>query len=255
MRLFEIDETHNVRPNKQWIGLIPEFALLLRRDKGSVGDSDGRKKLKSRKELAYIYFVSDFGSPIRDWLPEEKIKEAMYYAGLTENDLKDEGLQEAIKKYQELQYKNARSLRSYNAMKKGLDNLDTHMENVDFTLTDKKGELLHDPNKHAALIERMTSVYEKLRNFEKFVEDDLKANPDSIQGSRTLGDQEARRNPTVSTWSESEIASGSANTAEGSEDKGKTFGDMEKLVHTQRKTYADTELEDIDVLEDDHTKK
>lgn len=38
---------------------VPEFKEILRRDKGSEGDSDGRKKYKAFKEFAYIYHMGD----------------------------------------------------------------------------------------------------------------------------------------------------------------------------------------------------
>lgn len=260
MRLFEIDETHNVRPNKEWIALIPEFANLLKRDKGSPGDGEGRKKLKARKELSYIFFFCDFASPIRDWLPEEKEQEALYYAGLTTEDLKDEGMKAAIAKYEELQVKAARSLRTYKSIKKGLDSLDHYMEHVNFTDVDKKGELLHDPDKYAKLIERMTKVYQQLREFEKFVEDDLKQGADSIQGNRTLGDQEVKRNPAVKAWSEEDIRRGSAHAAGVDpeaeqvphDNKTPTFMDLQKQIHAPRRTnFSEAELAQLEDDDDD----
>lgn len=251
MRLFEIDETYNVKPNKIWISLIPEFANLFRRDKGSSGDSDGRKKAKARKELSFIYFFCDFGSPLRDWLPEEKEKEALYYSRLTESDLKDEGLQQAIKKYIELQNKAARSMRTYNAITKGLDKLDLYLESVDFTETDKKGELKHDPDSYAKLIERMTKVYAQRREFEKFVEDDLKSNDDTIQGQRTLGDNEATKKVTTKSWSESDIIEGSAHAAENAKGGTGSFAAMGKFVTASRKQYSSEEIEHMQVMGED----
>lgn len=248
MRLFEIDETHNVRPNRQWIALIPEFAILLKKDKGSEGDSDGRKKLKARKQLAYIYFYCDFGSPIRDYTEDEKRKESRYYSGLTEEDEKEDILVAAINKYNELQYKAARSMRTFNAAKKGLDGLDKYLESINFTDVDKKGELLHDPDKYQKMLKGLNGMYKELREFEKFVEDDLKANPDAIQGQRTLGDNEARANPRMEVWSEVEVASRSAYEQQ----EGATFTQMESLVHKQRKTYTNEELDNLDILGDDN---
>lgn len=257
MRLFEIDETHNVRPNKQWIALIPEFANLLRRDKGSKGDSEGRSKAQARKELAFIFFFCDFASVLRDWLPEEKEKEAIYYAGLKNEDettedcvkrlKKDEGLQEAINKYIELQHRAARSLRTYEAVNKGLDSLDAYINSINFTEVDKKGEMKHDANKFQQLIERMAGLYQKRREFEKFVEDDLKAGADNIQGNRTLGDQEANRSGTTPAWSEMDIAKGSAHVAEETKTSSSTFTDLAKIIHTPRKKeFSDQELDQIE---------
>lgn len=248
MRLFEIDETHNVRPNKVWIDLIPEFSAILRRDKGSKGDSQGRAKLRSRKELAYIYFLCDFGSPLRDWLPDEKRKEALYYAGLQAEEI-DDVLNAAIAKYNELQNRAARSLRTFQAMNKGLDQLDAYLEAINFSDVDRKGELRHDPSKIGALMERMTGLYQKRRDFEKFVEDDLKANPEAIQGNRTLGDQEANKGIKVKEWSEADVQAGSihvAGKALPGAGTSKTFIDMARIVQKDTRLNAD-ELDDLEV--------
>ncbi len=250
-RLFEIDETYNVKPNKVWIGLIPEFLNLFKKDKGSKGDSDGRSKLYARKQITYVYFYVDFSSPLRDWKSDEKQQEALYYAQLTIEDLKNEDLQLAIKKYEELQNKAARSMRTYTAIRKGLDQLDDYMENVNFTDVDKKGELKHDPDTYAKLIERMTKVYSQLREFEKFVEDDLKNNDDTIQGTRTLGDNEAQKKLTSKPWSENDIANGSAHTAENTSTNTGTFAGMAAIVKQERKEYSKDDIEHLSVMGED----
>jgi len=250
MRLFEIDETHNVRPNRAWIDLIPEFHALLKRDKGSKGDSQGRNKLRARKELAYIYFLCDFGSPIRDWREDEKKKEALYYAGLEAEDI-DEVVETAIKKYVDLQHRAARSIRTFQSMNKCIDQLDSYLENVNFTEKDRKGELIHDPSKIGALMERMTSLYQKRRDFEKFVEDDLKANPDAIQGNRTLGDNEANQSFNKPAWSEGDIAKGSLHNGSpaAGTSTGKTFADIQKTINAGSTKLSDFSEEDIDSME------
>lgn len=250
MRLFEIDETHNVRPNRVWIDLIPEFSIILRRDKGSKGDSQGRSKLRARKELSYIYFMCDFSSPLRDWLYAEKRKESLYYAGLEEADI-DEVVQAAVAKYIELQNKAARSLRTFQAVNKGLDQLDAYLESVNFQDTDRKGELVHDPNRISSLMERMTVLYQKRRDFEKFVEDDLKANPEAIQGNRTLGDQEAGSTMNKIVWSETDIIKGSdhaAATGTSSVKEGSTFEDIKKTINDSQLKLSEFSEKEIDEM-------
>lgn len=252
MRLFEIDDNHQVRPNREFIGLIPEFKALLVGDKGSKGDSDGRRKLKARAQLAYIYFLVDFGSPLRDWEPIEKEREARNYAGLSEEDAKDKDLQLAIAKYTELQYKNARSLRTFDRMKLGLDKLDDYLGDVDLTTTDKKGELVHDADKYRKTMEGMTSLYDKFHAFEKYVEEDLKKSESTIQGNRTLGDQELRRNPTMKSWSEEDIKNGSAHRAGFDPEaavisSGGTFADLQKQIISKKvDLFTKEELDSVD---------
>src|SRR5579872_927060 len=132
MKLFEIDDNNNVKLNKPWIMLIPEFKALFIRDKGNNHATEpGRYKYRAIKEFSFIYFNVDFGSPIRDWEVADKRKEALVYAGLTEDDI-DNKVKEAEKKYEELQIKASRSLRTYRSMLKGLDALDKHFEAINF---------------------------------------------------------------------------------------------------------------------------
>ena len=141
MRLFTINESNQVELNKPWIMLVPEFAILLRRDKGSEGDYRGDKKLKATKELTFIYFDLDFTSPIREWEDYERRQEAMRYADLTEADL-DDKVMEAHAQYDKMLLGSSRSLKTLKAVELSLDQLDNYFETIDFTLTDKKGELL-----------------------------------------------------------------------------------------------------------------
>lgn len=221
MKLFEIDENFQIQPNKVWIAMIPELANLLKRDKGSKGDVEGRKKLRARKEFIYIYMVCDFGSPLREYDPIEKVTEALKYAELTLQDI-DADIKVAVDKYLSMQLKASRSLRTYNSMLKGLDALDKHFEDVDFTRTDDDGRLLYSPDKYAASITRMNKVYDELDKFKKRVDKDLENDETGIRGQATLGDNEAKRTNANTTWSESDIRMQSAETAGETKDKNST---------------------------------
>src|SRR5678815_2146467 len=118
MRLFEIDEaSQSVMLNKPWIYLIPEFDVLLKRDKGSPGDTQARRKLKATREFTYIYFFKDFSSPLRDWETKERHDEALRYASLTDKDI-DDKVKEAIEMYEKLMQHASRSLRTLRSVQK-----------------------------------------------------------------------------------------------------------------------------------------
>lgn len=197
MKLFVITETFDVDLNKEWLYLIPEFAYLLKRDKGGTkGDYRGEKKLKARKEFKFIYFDLDFSSPIRDYPEFERREEALKYAELQEKDL-DAAVMAAHACYNNLLLNATRSLKTLRAVKKSLDALDNYFEELDFTKTDKKGELLHNPNSYLLNLERLDKAYSSVEKFEKRVIDELK-NTGSIRGTATLGEMEGKRKD----WSE-----------------------------------------------------
>lgn len=237
MRLFEIDpDTNTVLLNKVWISLVPELKELLTRDKGSKGDYRGDKKLKATKEFTFIYFYTSFESPLRDWNKDEKWKESLRYADLADADI-DEKVLIAQKAYERIMLKSSRSLRTYHSLNKALDALDDHFENLDFTQKDKKGELLNDPLSVAKSISELDKVYTAVKNFEKRVDEELKAENTGIRGTAEMGDMEASGNR---TWSEGDVLANSDRMKSGSVS---TFSDMLGALN-QYKASEEEEEED-----------
>lgn len=201
MRLFTIDVNYQVELNKEWILLIPEFAVLLKRDKGSDKDSRGGKKLKAKREFSFIYFDLDFTSPIREWEDFERRSEAMKYAGLIESDM-DEEMMAAHKKYNDLLLQSSRSLKTLTAVEYSLNALDTYFLELDFTEKDKKGELVHSPAQYLTNLEKLGKAYSAVDSFKKRVQEEMKGDA-SIRGQSTLG----RKEGTVRTeWNEKKPA-------------------------------------------------
>lgn len=192
MALFTINEQFEVELNKEWIMLIPEFAELLRRDKGSEGDYRGQKKLRARRELSYIYFMVDFHSPLRDFEEEKKQVEALKYCRLNEKDI-DNKVKEAMALYEYMQYESAPSLRTLNALKLGMANLDKYFKEVDFDKTDKQGKLKYTPEGYIANITKLPKMRAAIKEFETMVQAELRENT-GIRGKATLGAMEGRRN-------------------------------------------------------------
>ena len=197
MRLFTINDTNQVELNKPWVMLVPEFANLLRRDKGSDGDYRGDKKLKAIKELTFIYFDLDFTSPIREWEEFERRQEAMRYADLTEADI-DDKVMEAHAQYDAMLLGSSRSLKTLKAVEVSLDQLDRYFEEIDFQATDKKGELLHSASQYLTNLEKLGKAYSAVEAFKKRVAEELKGDA-SIRGQNTLGRKESAKRE---GWSE-----------------------------------------------------
>jgi hypothetical protein len=193
MQLFEVGEDFQVTLNKEWIGLFPQFAKLLVRSKKCKGDSDGRKKLHARREFTYIYFMLDPRSPLFEWPEDDKHKNALQYAELTNDDIKDGAVQEAFAVYSALADKASRAMRTYRSGLKSMDSLDKYLEKLDFTATDKKGELLHDPHKFTTLIGSLSKAYIALDEFKAKVYADI-TNTVNARGKVPLGYDEQRGN-------------------------------------------------------------
>lgn len=199
MRLFIINELYEVELNKEWVMMIPEFAVLIRRDKGSAGDYRGEKKLKAKRELAYIYFCLDFTSPLREWEDEERKAEALRYAGLSADDIDDKVL-EAWTTYEALLLQSAPSLRTLQSIKKGRAKLDEYFEGVDFDKRDKLGKAYYTPKDYMDNITKLATMDRAIREYEKIVEAELK-DEGGIRGKRELGGKEGTRR-TDKVWQE-----------------------------------------------------
>jgi hypothetical protein len=192
MRLFTITEDYLVELNKEWILLHPTFAAILRAKQPMKGDYDGRLKLMARKQLAFVYFMEDFTSPIRDMEEEDRIEEALKYVSLGAEDITDE-VWTAIEEYRELQYKQARVLQTLDSVKKSLTSMDDYFKNLDFKKTDKMGKLLHSPREFMQNIKEVGNAYAAVKALEDKVMDDLKKDTRTARGKANLGGKEGTR--------------------------------------------------------------
>jgi hypothetical protein len=118
LELFEIGKDFLVDINKDWISTIKEFAKVLRRDRGSPGDSGGHKKLQARKEFTYIYHMYDYKSKFRAYDEEDRRKHALLNSDLPLDFQPDSDLQAAIKVYEKM--KVTKTIKSINSVERGL---------------------------------------------------------------------------------------------------------------------------------------
>lgn len=138
IELFELDsETHMVDLNKVWISTIKEFKVILRRDKGSDGDIDGRRKLQAQKEFTFIYHFCDFKSKFREYSEVDKLSECLRNADLpVDLDIyKDDGLLIAIERYKKFQ--NTATLKLLNELREGLHTAHKVVRKIRLSLENK----------------------------------------------------------------------------------------------------------------------
>ena len=146
-------------------GVESEFKTILERDKGSKGDSQGRKKIQATKELTYIYFIADqLSIPNKEGYNKEKSHEfAKREAGLEDDWKIDKDIDDAILKYKTLQ-QDIPSLNILTSLKRGL-NTSAEVINI--------------------LVDKMTETIKQLESADiledDYIEDDgtFKPNPNS----------------------------------------------------------------------------
>lgn len=95
-------EDGEVKPLKIPEAIIAEVRQIVKRDKGSNGDADGRKKLFAYKELGAVYWIADYRSPGRmeGYEGEELIEDAIKNFNLPAEWRPDDVVWSLIKKYE-----------------------------------------------------------------------------------------------------------------------------------------------------------
>ena len=106
LKLFTLNpKTRLVDIDKEWISTIKEFREILKRDRGSEGDHDGRMKKQATREFTFLYHYCDYGSKFINYSEKDKLHECLINAELpTGTDIsKDELLSKAVMVYKGLQ--------------------------------------------------------------------------------------------------------------------------------------------------------
>lgn len=144
--LFELGDNNMVTLNKEWISTIPQFRRLLARDKGGPGDGSGKYKKQATREFTYMFHYLDFHSPLENYPKAKRKQMALEFADLRgkENSVdNDVELQDAIEMYKDLLENSSISLQTLRAMRHARQAMNDYLEGVDFTKTDKNGQLVH----------------------------------------------------------------------------------------------------------------
>lgn len=242
--LFEYNvQTGLIQLNREWIQMVPEFKELLSKSKSTKGDYDGRKKLHAQRVFTFIYLLVDFKSPLRDMENSEKIAEALRCSELEEKDV-DDKVKKALSIYEWYQENSARSLRTLKAMRRSLDQLDNYFETLDFTATDKKGELLHSAKEYLMNMAGVEKAYESFEKFEERVHTQL-TEAVTVRGDKKLGGKEGKR----ISWEE-----GKRPAAEGKQYKELVtdlFGDVAVVDRNDDTTADDAEDQQSEEQEQD----
>jgi len=192
-RLFVIDNNGEMDLNKEWLHMIPEFSKILHRVWKCEGDSDGRKKLMAHRIFSYIWLTIDYASPLFTWTEEARNEEALQAQQLKPGDLQSDGVQAAIKKYQEYQEDSTPALQALQSMYSALRHMNGFLKTIDLTALDKQDKPRYTPASITRAVKEMNAAYDAVTTMERRVMDDLKKDSNTIRGTATLGGREGKR--------------------------------------------------------------
>jgi hypothetical protein len=191
MSLFTLNSDFEVELDKEYLATVKEFSKILRRDRGSKGDSKGLKKQQARREFSFIYNYCDFASPYIEYSDEERFQAAALGAGLPEDFQEayesDEDLQAAVDVYEKLQ--ETRSLKIIKTAYGVIDKLRIFLDDIDLTKTNAQGNFIHKPKDVMTNLKDLGPMLKKLEELEANVKREL-AQSGRLRGGAKQGVEE-----------------------------------------------------------------
>lgn len=188
--LFVYDNVNNrINLNTPEILLIKEFAELIKPERNKCKeDPKGTYGLRAFREFTYIWLAIDWKSPYSDYDEQERHKEALRDANITEEEFNNPEFRAACRKYRNILESN-RSLRLLKSAQNTADNLmDYFNDIVDFNMRKDDGSPIYKTKDVIAEISNLSKVHEELKILESMVKKELNETS-SIRGGAVDGFQ------------------------------------------------------------------
>ena len=161
--------------------LIPEFRTLWDRDKSKDKD-------KALRELAYVYYLSDFKSPYLLSLDMSIVANTVAKDFMKDESYKpNKEIEEAISKYKELQI--TPSMRLLTASLTTVNRLTDYLEEVDLNERDDKNKPIYKPSDITNSLKSIGGIVESLTKVRDQVEKEI-IKVGTLRGQRRKGNRE-----------------------------------------------------------------
>lgn len=178
MRLFDLVNNQPI-VNAECL-LIDQFNAIVQRDKT-------KDKSISTKELAYVYFSTDYKSLYKTYSEEIRSASIVEDLKLPASWLPDEVIHKACDKYKELQ--KTPTLGFLEDALKGLDATRAYFANVDYNLKDRMGKPIYDITKVMNALSNCSKVVDSVEKLKEKVEKEQSIN-ENIRGGGRGGELE-----------------------------------------------------------------
>lgn len=161
------------------------YRRIIERDRGSKGDSDGRKKLQCTKELSFIVLFADYRSPYVNRFIEEdlRIEEIAKDLRMPEGWVIDQELAECIEHYKSSQ--DCIELQYLQAAKNALRELRDFYNTLNMNARTDSGAAVYKPADIQKGVKEIPDMLEKLAKAEEAVKKALSFN-DTSRGERPI---------------------------------------------------------------------
>ena len=192
MKLYTIID-FKPEPTDEWLATEVAQKLHSLAYNKAPGDSDGRKRVRGRKEMIYIYFYCDYRSEFHNYPDDQRDRESLEASGLGENYIASPELIAAIGVYTHLintgnmvlgLLESARI--AVNKLKNNFGRISIEIEETDgLDIVEKKmnimGKLMDNLGKIPKVIKDMDSIEERVLKEE--------SSHTRIQGGAEIGRQ------------------------------------------------------------------
>lgn len=188
MKLFIFDNLVNeVMINEPEVLLIREFSELWKAERNkSKEDPKGLKKKKAYREFTYIWLMCDWQSPYVDYAEQERHREALQDAKLTEDEWNDPTFRAACRKYRELQ-ESSRSLKLIKSAQGVVDKIIDYFDNLDIQERDPlTGKPVFKTKDVMSEMANVSSVIEQLKTLEYMYKKEMEESGD-LMGDVEVG--------------------------------------------------------------------
>lgn len=176
--LFTLDK-NNVTISPSALLLLP-FKEIWESDKSI-------KKETALKELAFIYYTTDFKSPYQEYSDKDLADKVKLAVGLPNNWKPSAAVLLGKELYSELQI--TRSLKFVQGARNAIDKMIEFFDNVDFTLLDDKGQPVYKITDLVRTVKESHGMLDSLKKLEQQVKNEIEAKGTS-RGGFSIGDFE-----------------------------------------------------------------
>lgn len=162
--------------------VIPRSATLLVKEFKAIWDK--KDKEQALKELAFVYYLTDYKSVYMSTDPSERESIIIEDLGLSTKWKQDKLIQDAIKKYKQLQ--ETPTMRLLQSAQEALEQLVQFFKTVNLSERDKSGKPVHKPSDITRAMSETAKVAEALDKLSERVKKELDIKG-RVQGGGEVG--------------------------------------------------------------------
>lgn len=173
--IFQYDSMNNrIELNTPEILLVKEFAELMSHERNICKeDPKGIYGLRAFREFTYIWLAIDWKSLYADYDEQERHREALRDAFMTEEEFNDPLFRAACRKYRQLQDSN-RSLKLLSAAQSTVDKFIDYFNNIDVEERDTQtGKPMYKVKDIMTEMSNLSKVLDELQTLEALVKKGL----------------------------------------------------------------------------------